>query len=214
MAIVGRNQTDAVFIRQFDKTFIGNTFFRQAMILNFQEVIVLAEDVNILLHQTVSFIFVVLNQCPRHITGNTSRQTDNPLMVLPQKLLVHTRLVIHAFNIGQRHQLYQILIAGLIFSQQNQMVILGSIDFLTFLAGAGSKINLAANNGLNALLLAFFIKINRAIHDAMVGNGQMFHAQFFGAGHQLLDAGGTIQQTELRMNMEVGKFDIACCFHK
>ena len=141
------------------------------MILNFQEVIVLAEDVNILLYQPVSLILVVLNQCPRHITGNTGRQADNSLMVLPQKFLVHTRLIVHALDIGQRHQLYQILIAGLIFSQQNQMVILGSIDFLTFLAGAGSKVHLTANNGLNALLLAFFIKINRAIHDAVVGNG-------------------------------------------
>ena len=137
VAIVGSNKANAVLLCQFNQALIGCSFFRQAVILDFEKVILLAENIYVFLYKPVSLFLIVLNQSLWHITSNTGRQADNSLMVLAQNLLVYPGLIVHALDIGQRYQLYQILIAGLIFCQQNQMIIFDMVDFLPFLSRAG-----------------------------------------------------------------------------
>ena len=59
--------------------------------------------------------------------------------------------------------------------------------------------------GLMPCFFAFFIEIDHAEHGAVVGDGQAFHAQLLGAGNQVADAGGSVQQAVFRMNVQMCK---------
>ncbi len=63
-----------------------------------------------------------------------------------------------------------------------------------FKPGAGGNIDLAPDDGMDALLDAFFVKFHHAVHDAVVGDGKALHTQFLGAGDKGLDAAGAVQQ--------------------
>ena len=116
----------------------------------------------------------------------------------PEGLLINTGLVVKALHLTNTHQLHQIMVARNIFRQQNQ-VEHAAIIFLKM--RALGQIDLTAQNRLDALLLAFLIKLHRAIHGAVIRNGQRLHAQLLSIGHQLGDFRGTIQQTIFRMHM-------------
>ena len=137
MAVVGGHKAQAVLFRQFDKSCISCAFLWQTVILNFQKVIVLAEDIDVFLYQPFGFILVVLDKGLRHIARDTGGQADNALVILAQQLHIHPGLVVHALDIGQRHELDEVLIARLIFCQQNQMVVADAVDILPFLTGSG-----------------------------------------------------------------------------
>ena len=68
------------------------------------------------------------------------------------------------------------------------------------------NIYFAADNGLDIHFLRLLVKINCAIHYAVVGNGNAVHAKFFGTRQKQIYFGGAVKQAVLRMHMQMGKF--------
>ena len=59
-------------------------------------------------------------------------------------------------------------------------------------AGAGGHIDLAADDGLDALLLGCPVKIHRPVHDPVVGDGHGGLPQGLGPGHQAVNPAGAV----------------------
>ena len=72
-------------------------------------------------------------------------------------------------------------------------------------SAAGSNINFDADNGFDAGLGRFFIKLDGAEHGAMIGGGHRMHAELGGALQQVVDANGTIQKAVLGVHVEMDK---------
>jgi hypothetical protein len=70
---------------------------------------------------------------------------------------------------------------------------------------AGSDVNFAAHDGLNAALPGCFVKFDHAVHIAVVCDGKAAHAEFPGPVYQRNDAAASVKQTVLGMNVKVGK---------
>ncbi len=193
MKVIRRNEADIVFMREFHEVGIGLALFRQAVVLNFEEEIIPAKDIEILPHEGIGALCIVLQDGARNLTGDAGRQADEALVIFLQKFLIDARLVVHAFNIGKGYELYEIAVACLIFREQNQMIIAHTVNFAMFLTRPRRDIHLAADDGLYALFLCFFIKINDAVHRAVIGDGNAVHAELFGRRNQILDATCTVK---------------------
>ena len=69
----------------------------------------------------------------------------------------------------------------------------------------GRDVGLHAEDGLDPLPLAGLVKIDHAVHHAVVGDGQRILAERLGARDQLVDARRAVEQAVLRMHMQMDK---------
>ncbi len=81
----------------------------------------------------------------------------------------------------------------------------------TFIGGgtplmvAGGHIDFTADNGFYSSLFGCPVKLDNPIKDAVVGNGQAIHAEFFSPGNQSGYIAHTVQQAVLGMDVEMAK---------
>ena len=96
--IIGSHQSDPCFLRHFKQMLVHQPLFRYAMILEFEEIIVLSENVLIFQRSLFSLIVKPLCDIPLYLSGQTCAQGNDPLMVFSQKLFIYTRLIIVSLN--------------------------------------------------------------------------------------------------------------------
>ena len=123
--------------------------------------------------------------------------------MLGQELPVDPGLDVKALGEAAGHQIAQIPVSHVVFAQQYQVGI-GAVDAVVLVeAGAGGHIDLAADDGADALGGAGAVKGHRAVHDAVVRHRQGGLSQLFGPLCQILDAAGAVQQGVFRMHMQM-----------
>ena len=200
--IIRRHQLDAGFCREAHQLLIDHPLLRDAVILQFQEEIAFSE--NLLIPQCGLFSHLVLvpHHRTRHLTCKAGGKRDNALVILFQNLHVDTRLIVKSIDKARRNNLHQIGIARIIFRQQNQMVVpvLSAAGFAVE-TGTRRHVNLTAEDRLDALRAGFFIKIDTAEHDAVIGDRGAVHAKFFDSGDVLFDLVRAVQKAVFGMYM-------------
>ena len=72
-------------------------------------------------------------------------------------------------------------------------------------AGRGRDIDLTADDRLDAHCLACAVKINAAVHYAVIGDRERIHTELFCTRSDLLYLSGSVEQTVLSMHMQVCK---------
>ena len=128
-------------------------------------------------------------------------------MVLFKQLLIYTRLIIITLGKSPCNDLRKVTVTYIILCKENQMEVSLIIRCsLLIKAASRSYINLASDNRLYALLLAFFIKIYNTVHDTVVCNGQTVESQLLCPCNKKRDLGSTVQKTVLGMYMQMCKF--------
>ena len=147
--------------------------------------------------------FAPIQQKLGDIAGQARAQRDQPFAVLLQQIIIHARAIIKTARPARADQRGQVLIARLIFAQQYQMaVIAGNAGFVIHI---GADVNLAPDYRMDALRLAGAIKIQHAVHHAVIRNRAAGHAQFLQAGNQPPDSARAVQQRIFRMQMQMRK---------
>ena len=119
----------------------------------------------------------------------------------PQDVLVDPRFIVESADKSLGDDLDQILVAGLILSEQDQMPLPLVLVGLFVSQLARRRIDFAADDRLDPLLLALFIEIDRAEHHPMIGDRQAVHAQLFRPRDHILNARRPVQQTVFGMYM-------------
>ncbi len=166
------------------------------MVLQLQEEIALAEAVFVLSRNLLRLVDQPFLNIPLYFTGQTRRQRDNPLMILPQHFHIHTGSVIVSFRETAADNFYQIGITGVILRQQHQMIIsvLAAGQFPVE-AGMRRHVNFTADDRIDSRCRGFLIEVNDAVHNAMVRDGGAVHPQLFDPFDIFFDFIGTVQQT-------------------
>ncbi len=121
-----------------------------------------------------------------------------------QELFVHARLVIETVEVRPGIELDEILIACLVFGEQQQVAVIFVAD-VTAQVAVGSDIDLTANDGLDTRFLRRLVKLDDPVHHAVVANGEAIHTQLFRPCHQSGDTAHPVQQAIFRMDMKMGK---------
>src|ERR1017187_10227558 len=104
-------------------------------------------------------------------------------------------------------KLDEIFVAGRVLRQQTEMMINIASAAAGFLVPPAARrdINLATDDGLDALLARGLVKINDPVHRAVVGDGQRGEFQFMRLLDELVHAAGAIEQRILGVQMEMNK---------
>ena len=119
MAIVGGHERHAHFPRERDQLGQHLLLFGQAVILNFDKIIALAEDFQVLFHGFARSLAPAVEQKLWKLAGNAGGQRDQTFGVSPEQIIVHARLIIKTARKALAHQLGQVVIALIVFRQQN-----------------------------------------------------------------------------------------------
>ncbi len=118
--------------------------------------------------------------------------------------MVNAGIVIESIQLCSRGDLQQVLIAGHVLGQQQQM---GRLSVCLGLVGhpVMGQISLHPDDRLDTLIFGLGEEIDHSEHGAVIGDPQSGHLQFFGAGDQLGNMAETIQQGILGMHMQMDK---------
>ena len=69
----------------------------------------------------------------------------------------------------------------------------------------GAYVYLAAYHGMYAALLRLAVKVDHAVHHAVIRNGAAVHAQLLDPVEQARNARGSVEQAVFRMHMQMSK---------
>ena len=133
--------------------------------------------------------------------GKARRECNQALVIFLQCGKVYARFIIEAFHPTGGDNFHKIMITGLIFRQQNQMIARAVFVIETVLC----HIYFTPDDRLDAGIFGRFIKLNHTEHVAVIRYGDGIHALFAHGIHQPINAAKTVQQTKLCMQMEVCK---------
>jgi len=79
------------------------------------------------------------------------------------------------------------------------------VSWLSAMAIGLGDVDFAANDWFYTCFLSRHIKINNAVHGAVVSDSKAVHAQLFGPGNKMRDATHAIEQAILSVDVKVGK---------
>ena len=162
------------------------------MVLDFNKVVVLAENPLVFQGDPLRLLVIASHQIAGDLPRQTSGETDEPLTVAAQQLQIHPGPVVKPIDKPFGNQGNQVLIAGVVLTEEHQ-VVGGAVDPVDFVKpGAGRHIHLTADDGFDPHLSGRPVEINHAVHDAMVRDRHAVHAQLFCPRRQLLNLTGAV----------------------
>ena len=94
--------------------------------------------------------------------------------MLGENFFVDARFVIVAADVGVGDEFDEIFVAGFVFGEENEVIVnvfAAGAAFL-FETRTGRDVNFAADDGLDAFGADGLIEIDRAVEDAVVGDGE------------------------------------------
>ena len=207
MTIVRRHKGNIQFAGKADELRVHIFLLAQAMVLQLQIEIPLAENFLIAHSGRLRFLVIVCKKRARDLPRQTGGERNQPFMVLPEQLEIHTRLAVEAFQPGARDKLRQIPVALVVLAEQNQVAVF-AIQLMDFVEpGALRHIDLTANNRPDAPFLCLFIKLHRTVHHTVIGDGDCFVPTRLRHIQQPLDPARTVQQAVFRVQMKMGKHE-------
>ena len=111
-----------------------------------------------------------------------------------------------ALQVGQRDELHEVPVALVVAGQQDQ-VVWAAFRCAPVDAALVGHVGLAADDGLDAPVLALGVEIDGAIEGAVVGDRQGVHAQFNGLVDQVRDSADPVQHAVLGVVVQVGEHE-------
>ena len=172
--VICGHQFHPKIFRPLDQVAIDFGLLGDAMVLQFEIEVLGAEGLFKPIDSIAGFSEVLaLNEI-----GNFARQAagkaNQPFTALGENLFVNARLVIVALKVCIGGQLDQVAIARFVLREQHQVVIniAGTGGGLFLQAAAGRDIYFAADDRFDPLFARGLIKIDRAIHHAVVRQRQ------------------------------------------
>ena len=127
-----------------------------------------------------------------------------PSECLAREILADAGLAVEAMQRGLAGEADEVAVAGFVFGEDEEMVVL-----VVFRGGAVvvvlADVELAAEDGLDALLLRGVEEVDGAVDVAVVGHGGGGLADVAEVGGEFVDIAGAIEEGVIGVEMKVGK---------
>ncbi len=114
---------------------------------------------------------------------------------------------LQAFEEARRGELDEVAVAGVVGGQQRQVVALDPA--LRARRVVVDEVDLAADDRLDAVLAARLVELDRAVHDAVVGEPERRLLELRGALGERLDLARAVEQRVLGVDVEMGAAGVA-----
>ena len=145
----------------------------------------------------------------RDLAAETRGETDQSLRVLGKEVVIDARLVVVAIQVRTGDQAAQVLVAGPIARQQDQVVRLLVRPPLAVRHRPPGDVGLHADDRLDARRLARLVEGDGPVQRAVIGHRQRFEAEILGLRDELSYPTKTVKEAELRVDVEVNEIDAA-----
>ena len=213
VTVIRRNQRNPQLARHLQQRCVHPPLVLISVILQFQIEIPLTKAVIVLQSSLLRCRDVSPDDVPRHLAGETRGACDQSLVVLPQQVHIHARLVIISLCEGMAHDLREVLIPLIILCQQDQMVIpVVTAGQFPVKPGPRRHIDLTAQNRIDALGLACLIEIDHAIHHTVIRDGRRVHPELLHPLHIFPDLVRPVEQRPLRVRVQMHKSHVQDSF--
>ena len=210
MDVVRADDLQVEFARELEEIGGDLVLRREAVILDFDEKVLAAVDVDEAPRGPAGILVAALKQTLRDERGEAAGERDEALGVFRQRLEVGARAVIETLQVRVGDQLEEIVVAGLVARQHAHVE-----DGLALLAAAGAleprtlgEVDFAADQRLDAAGLRLEVEVDRPEKIPVVGERQRLHAQPGGAVHQAVDAAGAVEQAVVRVDVEMDEIGV------
>src|SRR5207249_4262112 len=137
-------------------------------------------------------------------TGSAAAETDDPLLMGGENILIDPRNVVIAFQEGDGSHANEIAKPGAILGEQGE-VEAGVAAAARFPVGAfaGGHISFITEDRIETRGPAFLIKLNSSIEVAVIRESQGVHPQLFGARYELGNAASAVEQAVMTVAMQM-----------
>ena len=203
VTVIRSHQGNVHFPGNSDQTGQNGFFLPDVVVHDFNIEVVRAEKVLHLPDIGVGAFVLAVQKHFRQVAAEAGAQADQAFMIFADQVVIDTGLIVITGQKAFADQPHQVLIAGVVFTQEDQMA--------HFPARRGTvcpvpaDVGLTADDGLEACLRHGRVEINDAVEYAVVRDGARIHAERLQAFHQGGDPAGPVQQAVLRMKMQMGK---------
>ena len=201
VAVVGGDQRDAGLLGHLDQVAVDLLLLLQPVRLDLEEEVPLAEDVLELAGGDLGRLRPAAHHRLRDLAAEAGGQTDQPLGVLAQELLVDPGVVIEPFQVPHRVEVREVLPADLVLGQQDEVVrpALGLVEAI------GGDVGLAAEDRLHPVGLGLLVEVEGAEQVAVVGHRDRLHAALEHLGEQVVQPNRAVEKAILRVQMQMGE---------
>ncbi len=139
--------------------------------------VVAVEDFAVPLRHFDSAIAVALFEALEELGTGAAAEDGDAFGVLLEEFAVHAGLVVVALEVGLGDEREEVLVAGLVAGEEDEVVGLVVAAFAAEAGGRGD-VGLDADDGLDAALAGSLVEVDGAIEGAMVGHRDRLHAEF------------------------------------
>ena len=191
---------------------------RDAVVLDLDEQVVPAEDV---LHPgrlLKGVLLVAVHQRLKHVAAEAPGGCDDTFTVIGKHFPVNAGFVVVPLHKRAAGELNEVLVAGVVLGQCNQVVVellaaigaaAGVVNLAPsarpFMAAVVGLVELAADDRFDPVVLAGPVKVQDAVHVAVVGDAKRRHAVRCRLGDKLVQTGRPVQHRVLGMRVQVHK---------
>ena len=204
MAVVGGDERDVELLLHLEERVADRLVRGQAVVLNFEEVVALAEE--ILIEAGGAFRVVVLpcHQVLVDFAGETAGEADESFAVFGEELFADAWLAVEAVESRLAGEADEVAVTRFVFGEDEEMVVgvaFGSATVVFVFA----DVQLAAEDGLEALLVHGVEEVDRAVDVAVVGHGGGGLTDFAEVSGEFVYVTGAIEEGVIGVKMKVGK---------
>ncbi len=205
--VVAGNHLQVELFGQAQQALVDDIQFRDVVPFQFQEKPLPGEGLHIPRRTLRGLVIAPVGQQPRDFRRQAAGRADQAFAQLPQTVVIHPGLVVETIQMGLGAQFEQVAIAGVVLGQQEQVVALGIQGLVPTVHGPTplGQVGLNAQHRVDAVLVAGSVEVDRAMHDAVVGQRQGRLSQFGGACHQPIEAVQAVQEGIFGVGVKVNE---------
>ena len=201
--VVRRDERQAGLGREAQQLLVQRPLLGQAVVLELEEEVALAEDVAVLAGKAAGLVPVVGLERPRDLAAEAGGQADEPLRVPGEVLSIDAGLVVVAVDVGVGDEPAEVAVADVVLRQQDQVEGLGVGLALLLEHRPAGDVRLDADDRLDALRDAGLVEGDGPVERAMVGQGEAVEALRGRRIDEIRDPPEPVEEAELRVDVEV-----------
>ena len=209
--VVGGHEGDARLPVDVEDLAVHLLLLGQSLVLHLEEVVALAEDVLELQGRAERLLGLAAQELLGHLAAEAGGQGDEALVVLPQEVLVHARLVGEPLEEGRRAELAEVPVALLVLAQEHEVGV-GPLALVArgplVEARAVGHVGLAPDDGPQPRLRGLLVELHGPEEVPVVRDGHGRGAVGHRLLHQVVQAAGAVQQGVLGVQVQVDELPI------
>ena len=121
MDVVGRDYFEIKLFREFEQPGNDLLLLRDAVVLNFDEIVFTSEDIDEFSTGGSSFFPAIMPEVLRNQRSETAREADQPIGILGERLHIGARFIVKPLQMRVGHQFEEILVTREVAREQAEV---------------------------------------------------------------------------------------------